>query len=42
MNSLQLYQHKKGNRNYQQRPRGNEEYDFQNEEHSRRNQKQAR
>ena len=31
----------KGNRNYQQGPRGNEEYNFWIEEHSRRNQKQA-
>ena len=36
------YQHKKGNRNYQQGPRGNKEYSFRTEEHSRRNQKQAR
>ena len=31
----------KGNRNYQQGPRGNEEYNFRTEEHSRRNQKQT-
>ena len=36
-----LYQCEKGNRNYQQEPRGNEEYTFWIEEHSRRNQKQA-
>ena len=28
MNSLLIYQHEKGNRNYQQDPRGNEEYNF--------------
>ena len=28
----QLYQHEKGNRNYQQEPRGNEEYNFWTEE----------
>ena len=26
--NCKLYQHKKGNRNYQQGPRGNEEYNF--------------
>ena len=36
-----IYQHEKGNRNYQQGPRGNEEYNFWTEEHCRRNQKQT-
>ena len=37
-----LYEHEKGNRNYQQGPRGNEEYNFWTEDHGTRNQKQAR
>ena len=28
MNHCKLYQHQKGNRNYQQGPRGNREYNF--------------
>ena len=28
MTHCKLYQHEKGNRNYQQGPRGNEEYNF--------------
>ena len=34
-----LYQHEKGNRNYQGGPRVNKQYNFWTEEHSRRNQK---
>ena len=35
------YINMKGNRNYQQGPRGNEQYNFGTEEHSGRNQKQT-
>ena len=38
----ELHQHEKGHRNYQKEPQGNEEYNFSIEEHTRRNQKQAR
>ena len=38
----EFYQNEKGKINYQQRTRGNKEYNFRTEEHSRRNQKQTR